>query len=251
MTIFFSATTIPQGKRGVMKPDARGYYRQVVGGLNAVNSRGEYYTATDVLPLFEANGTFMRRVRDGVVKGEVGHPYLKPGMTERDFYRRIMTIQEDNVCCFFTNFELNDTDYKNQDGSPMIAIIADVAPSGPHGDALRQSFEREGENVCFSIRSFTSDRFEGGRNVRTIKQVVTFDWVTEPGIHIAKKFQTPGLEHMAIPEDIIIRPDVMMSIAQSQASVGLESAALYNELITAAQWKPATQQRKSAAWQGW
>lgn len=251
MTIFFSATTIPQGKRGVMKPDARGYYRQVVGGLNAINSRGEFYTAKDVLPLFEANGTFMRRVRDGVVKGEVGHPYLTPGMTERDFYRRILTIKEDNVCSFFTNFELNDTDYKNPDGSPMIAIIADVAPSGPHGDALRQSFEREGENVCFSIRSFTADRFEGGRNVRTIKQVVTFDWVTEPGIHIAKKFQTPGLEGMYIPDHVAINPEIMLSIAESPVGLGMESSSLCSELIAAANWKREAPVRKQSSWAGW
>jgi hypothetical protein len=48
--------------------------------------------------------------------------------------------------------------------------------------------------VCFSVRSLTDDKIEGGRLVKHIRTIVTWDYVNEPGIDIARKWNSPSLE---------------------------------------------------------
>lgn len=198
-TIKFSATKLPTNKLGVLKPDETGAYTMPIGGLNAYNSIGQYYTYKGVESLFQSSSILMRRVSNGNLKGEVGHPKRLPGMSFDDYVTRILTIDETNVCCHFSEIWL-DMDYgknhpelKNPD---LIAIMGKIRPSGPKGDFLRQAFENQGENVCFSIRSMTRDYYQKGTTFREIKNVLTFDFVTEPGISFATKFNSPALESM-------------------------------------------------------
>jgi hypothetical protein len=194
----FTCSILPAGKAGILKPDADGYYTQVLGGLDCYNSRGEYYVYREVLPLFQESSNFMRRVRNGYLKGEVGHPKLLPGMTEQQFIRRVVNIDENNVSHIIRDVWLEKDMFKNSDGRPMVAIMGKIAPTGEKGHLLREAFERAGENVCFSIRSFTSDDDIGLICYRAIIEIVTFDWVTEPGIEVATKFHSPGLESYSV-----------------------------------------------------
>lgn len=190
----FACNILPAGKAGIMKPDADGYYTQILGGLDCYNSRGEYYLFKEVLPLFEDSSSFMRRVRNGYLKGELGHPKFLPGMTDQQFIKRVVQIDENNVSHTIRDVWLEPNKFKNSDGKPMVAIMGKVAPSGEKGHLLRDAFERAGENVCFSLRSFTTDEDIGLVCFRAIIEIITFDWVTEPGIEIATSFHTPGLE---------------------------------------------------------
>lgn len=198
MTIVkFGATKLPANKAGILKPDETGAYVMPIGGLNAFNSVGQYYTLKGAEKLFQDSSILMRRVSNGNLKGEVGHPKRQPGMSLDDYVTRILTIDETNVCCHFTEIWL-DTDYgknhpefKNND---LVAIMGKIRPSGPKGDFLRQAFENQGENVCFSIRSMTRDYYQKGTTFREIQNVLTFDFVTEPGISFATKFNSPALE---------------------------------------------------------
>jgi hypothetical protein len=196
--IKFTATKLAaKGKKGVLPFDENGYYTMPIGGLNVYNSAGQYYTLEGAKQLFEASSIFMRRVQNGCLKAEVGHPKRLPGQSMDDYMSRILSIEETNTCAHFKEIWLDESYGKNnpQFKNPnMVAIMAKVKPSGPKGDSLRASFENPDENVCFSIRSLTRDYFEKGQCYRVLQQVVTWDFVTEAGIHIANKWDSPALE---------------------------------------------------------
>jgi len=231
--IKFTATALPPGKKGVLTPDASGYYEMVVGGLNVFNSVGEYYTYDGAVELFKSSSSFMRRVTSGCLKGEVGHPKRLPGMSMDDYLRRILTIEETNVCCHFKEVWLDESYGKNNpkfNNPNLVAIMAKIKPSGPKGDYLRQAFENGSENVCFSIRALTKDYYQRGQTIRVLDQIVCWDNVVEPGIAIAKKWESPALECY---EDIVVDKITIDKVIASEELVATEdSKQLIKELYT-------------------
>ena len=206
-----------------------------VGGLNILNSAGQWYDYEGAKALFEGSSQLMRRVKRGALRGEVGHPQPLPGQSEDEYVMRILTIDEKNVCAHFAELFLNFNDFKGDDGKPLIAIMAKVAPSGPFGPMLKQAFDNPKENVCFSIRAFTSDNYVKGRYTRILKNVVTFDYVNEPGIHIAEKFKSPALESMV--EKVITKRQVERAVLSNSAGIAKESMLLSTEeLFTSLGW---------------
>lgn len=177
--IKFTSTKLNSSrKEGLLKPDSDGYYELIIGGLNTYNSVGEYYTADGARALFEQSSSFMRRIKNGCLKGESGHPKKLPGMSADDYIRRVLTIEETNVCCHFKEIWLDESfgrqnpQYRN---NALVAVKAKIKPSGPRGEALRASLENKNENVCFSIRAFTKDYYQRGQTIRVLDQIVTWD----------------------------------------------------------------------------
>lgn len=198
-SIRFALTSLAGStKAGVIKKDVNGRYRIVVGGLNVFNSQGQLYVKEGAEDLFLDSSAFMRRVKRGVCKAELGHPKPLPGQSNDSFAQRVMSIEETRVCAIHHNFDLDFDNVRDENGNPVIAIISELSPSGPFGPALERSLENPGENVCFSIRAFTDDWYEHGITKRCLKTIVTFDQVTEPGIAIAEKFKSPSLENFHI-----------------------------------------------------
>jgi hypothetical protein len=222
----FTATKlVGTGKKGVLKPDADGYYEMVIGGLNTFNSAGEYYTLEGARALFEESSAFMRRVKNGCLKGEVGHPKRVPGMTMDQYVGRILSLDETNICCHFADIWL-DPSYgqKNpqMNNSKLVAIVARLKPVGVRGEALRQALENGPENVCFSIRALTKDYFERGQTFRVLNQIVTWDWVTEPGIANATKYHSPALEDLE--EQQILRSAIERVAHSHGSGLAIESS---------------------------
>lgn len=227
-----------RGKKGVLTPDEHGYYRLCIGGLNAFNSVGEYYVYEGAKHLFESSSSFMRRVKTGCLKGELGHPKKLPGMSMEDYIQRIMSIEETNVCAHFADIELDPTygrmnpEYRNPN---LIAIIGRVKPAGPHAKVLADALANPEEDVCFSIRALTRDEFRNGRNERTLVQIICWDYVTEPGIDIARKYATPGLEGKPILESCqeeILTIGQLERLAQSaHSNLAIESSQLIKEVL--------------------
>jgi len=197
-SVRFACTSL-QGtnKVGILPVDENGYRTMIVGALNMFNSAGELYVAQEAKELFDQSSAFMRRVNRGVLKAEYGHPKPQPGMTDRAFAARVMNIDEDRVCAHHKTLWLED--YKGPDGKSVLAIMSKVRDTGPYGATLARSLENKDENVCFSIRAFTDDRMIGGVNHRTLRQIITFDYVNEPGMAIAEKYKSPALEHFLDP----------------------------------------------------
>lgn len=206
-------------KTGVIKPDADGYYTMVIGGLNAYNSVGEFYTLEGARQLFESSSALMRRINNGCLKGEVGHPKFDEvaGQTKTEkmenYLRRILSIDERNTCCFFREIWL-DQDYGRANprfkNPNLVAIMAKVKPAGPRGPALEAAFNNPGENVCFSIRALTKDYYNRGQTYRVLTNIATWDWVVEPGIATANAFDSPALESM--DEEIITRASLKRAV---------------------------------------
>ena len=226
-------------KVGDLKKNADGYYTMVVGALNMFNSAGMYYDFKAAEHFFKSSSSLMRRIEGGNLRGENGHPEFLAGMSNQEYFARLNRIDPKNVVCHFASLTLNFNDYKDEKGRPIVAIIAEVCPSGALGHVLEKQLANPRENVCFSIRSFTDDKLVGGIVVRYIKNIVTFDYVIEPGMSVANKFNVmnPALEAY---------PDVVISQAEAEAGarmlagtygVGNESVLLNaDELLSVMGW---------------
>ncbi|BAW19297.1 putative virion structural protein [Ralstonia phage RP31] len=241
-------------KVGDLKKNERGYYVMVIGALNMFNSAGMYYRADAAKQFFEESSSFMRRVKRGALRGEYGHPRRDPAMSMQAFYARLLQIHEDKVCVHFASVWLDFENYKDDQGRPIVAILAEVAPNGPLGYVLEKQLQNPAENVCFSIRSFTDDRMERGVINRYIKTIVTFDYVNEPGMAVAEKFNSPALEGL---EDVTFtRGQVEAGSTQliEASGVGNESVQLnVHELMNAFGWElpAAAKNRQQAVWSNW
>lgn len=194
----FTATKLQgTGKLGVLKPDADGYYTVVLGGLNTLNSAGQYYVLQGAEQLFLQSSAFMRRVKKGCLKIEVTHPKPEPGMSEDEYVARLMDIDLKNVCGHISEVWL-DVDFGKKHpefGNPqLVAILGKIKPSGDKAATLQMALDNAKENVCFSIRSFTRNYMVGRREHRVLDTVVTFDLVNEGGILAASKWDSPVLE---------------------------------------------------------
>lgn len=200
-------------KVGDLKKNADGYYVMVVGALNMFNSAGMYYDFKAAEHFFKSSSALMRRIEGGNLRGESGHPEYVSGMSNQEYFARLLRIDPKRVVCHFASLTLNFNDYKDEKGRPIVAIIAEVCPSGELGHVLEKQLANPRENVSFSIRSFTDDKLVGGIVTRYIKNIVTFDYVLEPGMSVAEKFNktNPALEAYS---------DESFVISQAEAEAG-------------------------------
>ena len=248
-SVRFSCTALANsGKKGLLKCDSEGYFESVLGGLNVFNSAGEFYTAEGVRQLFESSGLLQKRIKQGRLRGEWGHPKQHPGESDNGFINRIFLINEEKVACHFKEIWLDDTNVKNDAGQPQIAIMGKFCPSGPYADSLERSLKNPNENISFSIRAFTDDQRIRGINHRYLKTIVTWDVVNCPGISIAEKWKSPALESICV-EDVfertLSRGEIERSMKNaSMAGVAQESAIMNaSELFTSLGWSVAGHER--------
>ena len=213
-------------KTGSIKADASGYYEVVLGALDFFNSAGNFYAYEPAKCLFEESSNLMRRVSNGALRGEYGHPKFTPGMTNRDFLMRVLEINEQSVSHHIKGVWIDSDRVYDRDGRKCIAIMGRVKPCGPFGDQLAAQLENPNENVCFSIRSLTEDITDSnGTIIKTLREIVTWDYVNEPGISVANKFSAPSLEticnRLVTTDNLIAARDFM-----KQHGFGLESGGL-------------------------
>lgn len=224
--IKYTATKLSNSnKKGVLKADSDGYYTLVLGGLNCYNSGGAYYPLQGAKELFDSSSILMRRINTGNLKGESGHPEKLPGMNDDQYLKRILEIKESNVCCHFSEIWLDYEYGKNNPSvrnNEMVAIMGKVKPSGPNGPSLKESLENGKENVNFSIRSITKDYYVKGKLTKVLYNILTFDNVTEPGISIANKWDSPALE--SIVDKIITKAQIQVIADIKTPEVGMEAS---------------------------
>ena len=240
-----------KGKKGVLTPDADGYYTVVVGALNTYNSAGEYYTAEGALQLFENSSHLMRRIKSGALYAELGHPKKAPDMSMEQFYNRIITIEETNVCGHFSEITLDfDFGKKNPDlnNKDLIGIIAKVKPAGPKANALQLALENPKQNAAFSIRGLTENKYVNGRVERRLTNVICWDFVTEPGIRCSDKVFAPGLEHRVavesmvteLSDNIVDKETFKRVLSTNMNNVSMENSRdLFNDLLKSIDSKPS------------
>lgn len=210
---------VGSNKRGVVKPDADGYYSVVLGALNVYNSAGAYYPLESAKELFAESGSLMRRISNGALRGEYGHPKFEPGMSKRDFIGRVMNIHEENVSHHIRAVTLDFDNVKDKNGRAVIAVIGEIKPAGPRGAELKASLENGHENVCFSIRSLTDDVLDNrGIVMKHLRQIITWDYVNEPGISVANKFSFPSMEGL---QDVSFTISHLNAVREHQRELGV------------------------------
>lgn len=227
--VHFSATKIRDlGKKGEFKPDADGYYTVVVGGMEVVNSAGQFYSGINAKELFANNALFMRRVQAGNLKAEEGHPIQEPGMNDEAYVDRALEIRETLVCAHFKEVWLDfDFGKKNPhlNAPNMIAIMAKVRPTGPYAASLQSAIDNPHENLCFSIRCFTKWEYINGKRVKVIDEIITFDRVTEPGIKGANKWDSPAFESASLYPETLVSPQLLTeALSEKSGRLSQESS---------------------------
>lgn len=231
MATKFSCTALAgTNKAGILTPDKNGYYTVVLGAFDFFNQTGAYWPYDKAAALFAESGSFMRRMRTGQARGELGHPRKEVGMTYQDYIARILQIHEDKVTHHIRACWIDKSSIRDKNGRPIIAVMGEVKPSGPHEDMLLKCFKNPDENVAFSVRSLCDQQVVRGRLEKWMQTLITYDYVNEGGISIATKFTSPGLESMM--DDLIVTPEVLDRIQADEASrVGLESSGVDIEII--------------------
>lgn len=182
-----------------IKKDDKGYYFITLGAFNAYNRSGAFYLMDGVRDLVENKSSSLnRRIRDGYLKGEAGHPNYESGMSKVEFYERNLKIEQTRISHHIRDIVFTDT--KTPCGMPgkgnIVLVQAWLKPDGPLGDALKKSLDDPEQNVAFSIRCFTKDEMVNGTVIKQVVQIVTWDWVLEPGMKMANKFDTLNLESL-------------------------------------------------------
>lgn len=181
-------------KKGKLVPNKKGEYTFCVGALDIVSTRGDRYTLEGAEQLFEKSSLFMKRIKAGGLYAENGHPVRAPGSSDEEYLGRIHTIEESRICGFISDLWLDKKALANE--GDAVAIMAKIKPFGELGSVLEQSIANEKQNVCFSVRGFTNDTRKGGVTHRALTNIITFDFVTMPGIPVANRSNSGSLESL-------------------------------------------------------
>lgn len=202
-----------------LQPDDNQYYKCTIGAFNTANHNGVLYPFTpSVKALFDVGGIVRRRLDAGLCKGEYGHPKID-NMDLQTALRRLAIIEPTLTSHTFRSVSLEEA--RDEYGKGVILVIGEVKPTGPYGDCLNKQLSDREENVAFSIRSFTNNTMINGTQARIVKDVLTWDYVIEPGISCATQFKYAALEELV--DDFIITEQIMEAALNPIQVAGLEN----------------------------
>lgn len=204
-----------------MLPDNNGYYKCILGGFNLSNRSGLYYPLTSgIKNMFNTGGIVRRRLDDGTLRGELGHPDISK-MAHMDILKRLAIIDPTRVSHHIKSMEL--VEKKDENGKSIILVYGMLRPSGPYGSSLKESLDNKEENVAFSIRSFSVPSIHHGSPAREVIDILTYDMVMEGGIGMANQFTTATLENLI--DNISFTDKDFDTVIKSSYTDGLESNA--------------------------
>ena len=173
-------------------PDSEGYYTVRLGAFNVFNSSNAFYTFKGVKELVNnPNSFFWRRLKKGYLRGEMGHPKFQPGMSMPEFINRNAHYDMNNIAFFIKDVWFQYTEDKvNIAGNHgnVVIVMGKIIPAGPKGPFLKQALDDPNQNVAFSVRSLSKDEVVNGVIIKHTSAILTWDWVTEPGINNANTF---------------------------------------------------------------
>lgn len=194
----FSSTLMSgTGHTGEMAPDDTGYYDVGLCSFNVHSKMGDFFSMQGVERLFEEQSDLMRRLRNGSLYIENGHPYQTPGMSDGDYYLRIMTIQEDRFCGHIKELYIDWDFGKNNPHltpSDTVLIRGLVKPYGEHKHVLEDAFRNKCQNLAFSVRGLSDlEESMSGKITRYMTTIVTFDFVGEGAMALADRHTSVSL----------------------------------------------------------
>mgnify|MGYP006085979493 CR=1 FL=1 len=229
MTSIILEKTVLAGtnKAGILKADADGYYHVMLGAFGMENSQGIVYPFNDYLQaMFSPNSLLMKRMQNGRVRSEVEHPPIEPGMTLTAYLNRLRFINSKLTNSHIKAVKL--TEAVDEFNHKILKCEGWVKPSGIYGPALEAQLKNKEENVCYSIRSIVAPSIgEDGRPCNQVREFITWDSVNDPGISVANKFESPGLE--SLTPNVLLTPELLhkADTMAKATNIGLESGGLF------------------------
>lgn len=247
MGLKFECTAlIGVNKVGQLEKDKDGYYHVTFGALDLPNSIGVPYSYDLCKHEFDPNSIFMRKVFGGKLYSEVEHP--EPPIKDPrhpDFedvwIERSRQIALTNACGHIRSV-FCDPGTDPQTGRPIWIIHGWIKPEGIHAGVLQSLLDNKHANVCFSLRSVIDTVMHKGQKVRKFQELITFDLVSEGGLHIATKYNSVGFESYVVastkPTSIEVTMNSLTKIRErelARSRMGHESnVASVDALIAAA-----------------
>lgn len=156
----------------ILKQNEDGSLIVVLKVFDQPNRNGVAYSESAFNTVFQEGSAFMRRVKHGVLRGELGTPKAgsSPALIER-----AQTISNDRVCCAFEDVKIGDIPTYNGGETPSRGIIAKMSPSGAMG-ALMTEMLADGVPLSFGMRAFVDER--AGEPVK-VANIITFDIISD------------------------------------------------------------------------
>ena len=175
--------------------DEKGYYEMIGGAIGLENESGELYIANDkVLSLFGEDSRLGMFLRRGYLKGEVNHPEPPLELESSDkeialaakkkYFQRLAYLDPNNTCLIIGGLRLEPKMKGNQ---KYYEIWLKVKPFGPKKEIFEEAIKEDTNNPALSIRTISKMYIKGGKIVKEILAVFTWDHVPAPGINIANK----------------------------------------------------------------
>lgn len=218
--------TIQKGfnNTGKLKRNADGYLEIVLSAVEFPNSYGAVYDKQSAVDLLNASGAFQRRISQGYIYGELGHPVERECRSYADYVNRIHTIDPRNVAIHIRKVWVNPN-YKTPDGRTICAIMGEIKEAGPHAEQIKAILDDPSQNLAVSVRSMTEDKIQAGVLRKYYRTIVTWDVVIEPGIAVANQFNSPSCEQFVV-EQVPVNTALISRMVQEQQArgVSMESA---------------------------
>lgn len=209
-----------------IRKDEAGYYEFILGAVNSLNSCNEFYLKDGIEKFInDENYMLARKLKNGYLNGELGHPKFLPGMSREAYYSRNLNVDIQNVSHHIKSVWTQESDIDSGViGKGNILLMKGmVKPSGVHGKILQDHIDNNDANTAFSIRALTVNTPRAGVTYKTIVQIITWDWVLEPGIKQANKWANLSTESVDL---LKFKLDDLMdksSPIYKEITLGLES----------------------------
>lgn len=231
-TSFVCTALLGTNKVGKLKPDSEGYYPVVLGAFETSNGHGDVYTfEQQTADLFKGSSQLMRQIEAGNLWGEWGHPKLQPGETMQAFIRRCLVVSESRYAFHIRKVYLDSESVKDKNGKAVVAVIGEIKPMGPFGPMLKEILDTPSANACFSVRAQTDDtNLPNGREQRSVKYIITWDYVGDPGVPTSTKYHSPKLESFVQHHlDLDLLENIRTSVNLTPA-IKMENASIHYHL---------------------
>lgn len=196
------AATKVNVKQEQLEKDGDGYYLVTLGAFNTFNTSGVFYLEDKIRDFIHNDNYYLsKRIKQGYLYGEMGHPQRLPGQSPTDFLLRTGRIDMDRISHHIKEVLFVPTNKSSGvPGQPNILLCKGwVKPAGVFGDKLQASLDNPNINTAFSLRAIHDESKKGGIPMKTITQIITWDWVLQPGMSCANKWDT-----LTADEDVLI-----------------------------------------------
>ncbi|WBF04701.1 hypothetical protein [Erwinia phage vB_Ea277G] len=205
---------------GKIKRLDNGYVEVVLGALEHPNSYGAVYDEGRAREFLRQGSVFMRRISQGFLRGELGHPPQRECRDYNDYVERIHTILEKNVAIHIRKVWI-DSNHVLNDGRKCIAIMGEICPDGPHAHVVERLLNNPSANLAFSIRSMATDKYVAGKKRKYLDAIITWDVVNEPGLDVATKYNSPSCESFQDIERVAANLPAIRAMAERRTSQGV------------------------------